>query len=55
VEEVVFYNQLGEIALQASFNGVQSAYMDIQQLNQGVYLCHLHTKNGTIVRKLTKL
>jgi len=55
VEEVVFYNQLGEIALQASFNGVQSAYIDIQHLNQGVYLCHLHTKNGTIVRKLTKL
>jgi hypothetical protein len=55
VEEVVFYNQLGEIALQASFNGVQSAYVDIQHLNQGVYLCHLHTKNGTMVRKLTKL
>jgi hypothetical protein len=55
VENVMFYNQMGELALSASFNGVQSAYIDIQDLKPGVYFCHLHTNKGTIVRKLTKL
>ncbi|MEN9972407.1 MAG: hypothetical protein RIS20_754 [Bacteroidota bacterium] len=55
VENVAFYNQMGELALNASFNGVQSAYIDIQDLKPGVYFCHLLTNKGTIVRKLTKL
>jgi hypothetical protein len=55
VENVAFYNQMGELALSASFNGVQSAYIDIQDLKPGVYFCHLNTNKGTIVRKLTKL
>jgi hypothetical protein len=55
VENVLFYNQMGELALNASFNGVQSAYIDIQDLKPGVYFCHLRTDKGTIVRKLTKL
>jgi hypothetical protein len=55
VENVAFYNQMGKLALNASFNGVQSAYIDIQDLKPGVYFCHLQTNKGTIVRKLTKL
>jgi len=55
VNEVAFYNQMGEQVLNASFNGVQSAYIDIQQLQAGIYTCHLHTNNGIIVRKVTKL
>ncbi len=55
VDDVEFYNQMGEIALKASFNGVQSAYIDISNLKPGVYFCHLHSNKGTIVQKLTKL
>ena len=55
VENVEFYNQMGELAMNTSFNGVQSAYIDISSLAPGVYFCHLHSNKGTIVRKLTKL
>lgn len=55
VENVEFYNQMGELAMNSSFNGVQSAYIDISSLAPGVYFCHLHSNKGTIVRKLTKL
>ena len=55
VDEVEFYNQMGELSMKTSFNGVQSAYIDIQNLKPGVYFCHLKTNKGTIVRKLTKL
>ena len=55
VDEVVFYDQTGAKVSTSSFNGVQNAYIDIQDLKPGVYFCHLQTNKGTIVRKLTKL
>lgn len=55
VDEVVFFNQMGVKVFTSFFNGVQNAYIDIQDLNPGVYFCHLNTNKGTIVRKLTKL
>jgi hypothetical protein len=55
VDEVVFFNQMGAKVSTSLFNGVQKAYIDIQQLESGVYFCYLHTNKGTIVRKLTKL
>ncbi len=55
VDEVVFYDQMGAKVSTSSFNGVQNAYIDIQELKPGVYFCHLQTNKGIIVRKLTKL
>lgn len=55
VDNVIFYDQFGDIALETSFNSVEKAYIDIQSLSPGIYFCHLQTKQGTIVRKLTKL
>jgi hypothetical protein len=55
VDEVVFFNQMGAKVSTSLFNGVQNAYIDIQQLEPGVYFCHLQTNKGTNVRKLTKL
>ena len=55
VDEVIFYDQMGAKVSTSSFNGVQNAYIDIQDLKPGVYFCHLQTNKGTIVRKLTKL
>ena len=55
VDEVIFYDQMGAKVSTSSFNGVQNAYIDIQELKPGVYFCHLQTNKGIIVRKLTKL
>ncbi len=55
VNDVIFYNQMGEKVATSSFNGVQNAWMDMHDLSPGVYTCQLHTNKGVIVRKLTKL
>ena len=55
VNDVIFYNQMGEQVATSSFNGVQNAWMDMHDLSPGVYTCQLHTNKGVIVRKLTKL
>ena len=52
VEEVVVYDAFGR--QQSTVNGQQSSYIDVANLNSGVYFVVIKTNEGTVVKRFVK-